>query len=157
MVFNGTDLGFIYFFICCFSSLLRISNSHGYLTINAQGCKFWPLFGVDEHIEHKGSLVYHTYCKKNHTFKGYFQRTLGIHPCCWAFGSLTDLGLSRSGFEHHIFCMQGERSNRLRQGNSPVVCAWNIGWLYRSCDNVAVSDFLKILIFLGDGKYQNVK
>ena len=42
------------------------------------------------------------------------------HTSCRAFGSeaattgCNDLGLSRLGFEHPIFCLRGERSNPLR-------------------------------------------
>ena len=67
----------------------------------------------------EGSLACHTYCDTGHPFIIVISRTSDTHTYSRAFSSgavttcFSDLGLSRLGFEHPIFCLRGQRSNLL--------------------------------------------
>ena len=87
----------------------------------------------------EGSVECHSYCITGHPFIILWTspRNCDTHTCCRAFGSgavttcFNDLVLSRTRFEHSIFCMRGERSHLpcqlgILQGSNPttnhVVC-----------------------------------
>ena len=82
----------------------------------------------------EGSLECHTYYDTRHPF------IMVISGDPWHLEHLQwsvttcfhDLGLSRLGFEHPTFCLQGQRSNRLRhhRGQKLVWC-WGPNWTLR--------------------------
>ena len=68
-------------------------------------------------LSNNGSLWCHIYCDMDHPFMVVSEDPSNSH-FCWAFGSgavttcFKDLGVSQPEFEHLIFHMRGERSNR---------------------------------------------
>ena len=112
---------------------IPLFHSYGDIAIIDEGLQILTYTWHSWPLSSEGSLACHIYCDMGHPFIMVISED--THAYCQAFGSgavttcFYDLGLLPLGFKHQTFCMQGQRSNRLRHhGDGHLGKSLNINW-----------------------------
>ena len=105
-------------------------------------------------LSKKGSTACHTFCDTGTSvYNDHLQRTPDTHTYCRAFrsGAVTtlfyDLGLSRLGFEHPTFCIQGKRTVDVCVKKSLHIILLISNLDKKPTCNIAAVWFIRLLIF----------